>query len=163
MPFFGYQSEKMKNELLSFLRKSYDNINFKIILVNPLRIGSFFHYKDMIPKRMKSSIVYHFKCSCVQDSAPVSYIGSTKRHLFERIAEHAGISSRTGKTLESPPFSAIRQHAGQCKACSIDLDNFTIIASCKSELELRILESLHINSSHPTLNNMLSSYQLSIA
>ena len=161
LPFFGHPSEKMKNELLKLLKNAYENVNFKIVLVNPLRISSYFNYKDRIPKNMKASLVYQFKCGCVQDGTPVSYVGSTKRHLYERICEHAGISSRTGNRLEVPPFSAIREHC-QHNNCKIELSNFSIIGCCRSETELRILESLHINNSRPVLNNMNSSFQLSI-
>ena len=93
LPFFGHQSEKLKTELSHVLSRYYPYMDFKFILVNPFKIGSFFHHKDRLPKSMQASLVYEF--SCARSGAPVSYVGSTKRHLFERIAEHAGRSHRT--------------------------------------------------------------------
>ena len=162
LPYFGHQSEKMKSELRKFLSRMYANINFKIILVNRNRIGSYFNYKDKLSTSLKSSVVYKFNCCCAPAGASVSYIGSTKRHLYERVAEHAGLSSRTGLPVSCPPFSSIREHASKCNKCKINIDNFKIIGSCKSETELRILESLHIQKSRPNLNNMANSYPLCI-
>ena len=159
LPYFGYQSEKMKRDLVKFLSNLYKDVNFKIILSNKLRIGSFFNHKDRVSNNMKSSIVYKYTC-CVPGCTSV-YIGSTKRHLYERVSEHIGISSRTGVELSRPPFSAIREHSKLCK-CEIDIKNFRIIGSCNSEFGLRILESLHINKARPDLNNMSSCYALSM-
>ena len=160
LPYFGYQSEKMKCDLVKFLSKLYKDVNFKIVLSNKQRIGSFFNHKDRVSKSMKSSIVYKYTC-CVPGCTSV-YIGSTKRHLYERVAEHVGVSSRTGAKLSSPNFSAIREHSKLCKKCKIDIQNFNIIGSCNSESGLRILESLHINKMRPKLNNMSSCFPLSI-
>ena len=159
IPFFGHQSEKLKTELLSLLSKFYSNINFKIVLVNNFRIGSFFRYKDRIPKSMQASLIYEF--SCVRDRTSVSYIGSTKRHLYERVAQHANRSARTGKTFSTPCNSSIKSHSDSC-VCSISLDNFTILGSCRNELDLRILESLYIHKKRPKLNDYQSAFPLSI-
>ena len=159
LPFFGYQSEKLKTELLSILSKFYSGINFKIILVNPFRIGSFFHYKDRIPKGMQASLVYEF--SCVRGRTSVSYVGSTKRHLYERVAEHANRSARTGLSFSTPSNSSIKTHSDSC-VCDISVDNFRILGSCCNELDLRILESLYIHRRKPNLNDHLSAFPLSI-
>ena len=45
---------------------------------------------------------------------------------------------------------------------SIQLSNFSIIDSANSELELRILESLHILQKHPPLNRDQSCIPLSL-
>ena len=85
---------------------------------------------------MRANLVYEF--SCTQDGTRVSYIGSTKKHLCERIAQHANRSSRTGNLLTSTPKSNIFNHSSFCN-CKIDIDNFKILASCKNEFDLRIL------------------------
>ncbi|KAG1658491.1 hypothetical protein GQR58_022937 [Nymphon striatum] len=159
LPFFGYQSEKLKSELLSILPKNYPHVDFHIILSNPFKLSSFFPFKDRISKSMSASVIYEF--SCVLGSTPVSYIGSTKRQLYRRVAEHAGKSFRSNNPLSNPPHSSIRQHTNSCK-CQITLSNFAIIGSAKSDIELRILESIHIYKKRPSLNDRLSSYPLAI-
>ena len=159
LPYFGHQSDKMKRDLTKALSKLYPDYSFQFILVNPFKIGSFFNHKDRIPKCLSSSVVYKFRCAC--KDAP-SYVGMTSRHLFQRVAEHLGISSRTGNPLSTPPFSSIRQHALTCHT-SFSESNFSILKSCQNNQDLRIIESLYIRKTVPQLNDSQSSYALLIA
>ena len=91
-PFFGRQSEQLRDELLLLLSSFYPSFDFTIVLVNSFTIGRLFNYKDKLPVRMRSSLVYEFSCAhCAS-----KYVGSTIRALCFRVAEHAGRSSRTG-------------------------------------------------------------------
>ena len=157
LPFFGPQSDKMKQEIQSIVQKSYNHLNLKIVFVNDYKISSFFRFKDKVPFLLSSNIIYEYKGECCQTS---HYIGSTKRNLHHRIAEHTGISSRTGRHFKYPKFSAIRQHAEEIHNDRPNPDNFKILLSAKSELELRILESMYIAKLNPKLNNTESSYPL---
>ena len=62
IPYFGAQSEKLQDELLVLL-KHFSDIKFKIVLVNNFRVGSLFHYKDVLPAAMPSSLVYSYCCA----------------------------------------------------------------------------------------------------
>ena len=62
IPYFGYQSEKLKTELSSLLNKYFIEKDFRIIGINNNKLGSFFHFKDRLPKGMQSSLVYKFSC-----------------------------------------------------------------------------------------------------
>ena len=132
-------------------------LDVKLILVNPLTIGSIFRFKDSLPKGLCSSLVYKF--SCVKNNCTSEYYGLTTRRLTTRVAEHRGVSPRTGDPSESPPFSSIRLHSDQC-SCEIILNNFSIVCSNSSPLSLRILESLHIHKNNPSLNVSSSSLPL---
>ena len=69
LPFFRYQSEKLKARMTTFFNKYFQDIRFNIILVNNFRIGSFFHYKDKLPKSMQSSLIYKISCAqCASES-----------------------------------------------------------------------------------------------
>ena len=152
LPYFGYQSEKLSKELTVLLHKFIPDVQFNIILSNNFRIGSFFNYKDKLPKAMQSSLVYKFSCvRCTSE-----YIGSTSRVLHVRVAEHAGRSSRSGRPLAVPPHSNIREHQQTCDS-PIALDNFSILNSYSNQNDLRILESLYIFKLKPSLNSMQSS------
>ena len=85
-PYFGSQSDKLKNELLTLLNKYVTDFSFKIILVKNFKIGSFFNYKDRLPLCSRSSVVYKFNCSLCE----AMYVGSTSRTLCIRTAEHKG-------------------------------------------------------------------------
>lgn len=156
-PFFGVQSEKLKQELTSLLTKFYPHIDPSIILVNRFKIGSFFRFKDRIPVGCQSSVVYNFSCA----SCDASYIGSTKRALYSRVLQHQGRSFRTGLPITRPDPSAIRTHFETCKT-DFSLENFKVIGKVNNILDLRILESLHIFKRRPNLNNNASAMPLNV-
>ena len=104
---------------------------------------------------MLSSVIYHFSCG----QCPSDYVSMTSRNLYMRIAEHAGRSYRSNRNLASPPHSSIRDHTEQCNV-PITLDNFKILDYSSNSSDLRILESLHIFKTKPSLNLQNSSYPL---
>ena len=76
--------------------------------------------------------------------------------------EHRGRSLRTDALLTAPVHSAIRDH---CKhTCNVPVlpSNFKILNYCNSQIGLRILESLHIFESSPSLNETNSCFPLHI-
>ena len=157
LPYSGHQSEKLKKELISILNQYFKNSNFNIILVNNFKISSFFSYKDVLPKAVRSSVVYKFCCELCSSE----YVGSTTRSLIVRSSEHAGRSHRTGNRFSNPSASNIRDHAESCGS-PISLDQFTIIDQCNKAIDLRILESLYIFKLQPKLNSMQSAFPLAI-
>ena len=109
---------------------------------------------------MRSGLIYKF--CCVQCTS--EYVGSTTRSLRTRVAEHAGVSFRTGAALTRPPHSSIREHVLSCTGSidNIHLDNFTIIGQHNNSFSLRILESMFIFKLKPILNDMQSSHPLNV-
>ena len=157
MLYFGHKSVILKIKLLELISTFFPHLDVKIILVNPFSIGSFFKFKDAVPKGLCSSLVYKF--SCVKNNCTSEYYGFTSRRLSTRVAEHRGTSVRTGHLLVNPPYSSVRIHAEQC-SCDINLDQFKIVASENSSLSLKILESLFIFRNRPNLNESSSSLPL---
>ena len=158
LPYFGSQSDKLKIDVVRILKKYFTNDNFKIISVNKFSIGNFFYFKDKLPRGLLSSVIYSFSCErCSSD-----YVGMTARNLYKRVAEHAGSSFRTNIPLSQPPHSSIREHTSICNS-PISINQFKIIDSTSNLTELKILESLHIISRKPVLNNTNSSYPLKIS
>ena len=83
----------------------------------------------------------------------------TSRYFYKRIAEHAGRSFRTNSLLSHPPYSAIRDHTFGFNS-PISINRFKILDSTSNQLDLKIIESLHILSIKPSSNNANSSYPL---
>ena len=156
MPYFGTQSDKLKRELETLLSKYFCHLDFKIILFNSFNIGSIFKVKDSLPKCLRSNIIYKFSC----EQCSSEYVGSTSRALYVRVCEHIGKSHRTSRPLTTPVHSAIRSHGQLCSA-DVSIENFSIIGSATG-FDLRILESLHILKLKPPLNDMQSSFPLSL-
>ena len=146
----------MRLEIIKLLGRFYPQINFKFIFNNQLSIESFFKFKDRIPYVLQSCVVYKF--SCGQCSS--TYIGETYRHLSTRIADHKGISVRTGQTLLNPPNSSIRDHALQA-GHDINTNCFKIIH--KSELKsINVSENTLIKKFSLDLNNQDASTKFNI-
>ena len=78
--------KKMQEELSSLFTKYFNDIQLNILLINNMKIGSFFHYKDRLLKDLRAFLIYKFSSlRCASE-----YIGSTTRALCVRVAEHAG-------------------------------------------------------------------------
>ena len=132
LPYFGLQSEKFKLELTSLLNKYFENVKFKIVLVNKQTIGGLFQYKDTLDKRMASAVVYNY-CTVASSAGLIMLVPrSTYRRLDTRAAEHAGVSVRTGLPLSNPSPSHIREHSHSCGGPRVSLSQFDIIGRCSN-------------------------------
>ena len=125
---------------------------------NSAMISSFFIKIMNTPVPLRSSVVYQYMCDCCEQS----YIGSTKLQMFYRCSQHCSVSHRTGRHITKSMSSSIRLHS-QNHDHPFKLSNFTILDSCNSTDELRILESLYINKLKPTLNDYQLAGKLHIA
>ena len=79
----------------------------------------------------------------------------TTRTFGTSVAKHAGVSFLSGLPLTSHPHSAVRDHSELCST-NVDISNFKILATSSSEIDLKILQSLHIFKSRPGLNSQLT-------
>ena len=131
--------------------------NLRIIFIPAKKISHLFPFKDRVPTVMQSLVVYKFRCA----SCNAQYVGKTARHLTTRVAEHQGISPRTQQPLQSPAFSAIREHSHR-SGHSINQQDFSIVCKAKIKFDLSIMETLEIQRTMPSLNTMQSSLPLEL-
>ena len=139
------------------VRKYYPQIDLKLIFTNKLSIGSLFKFKESLPTSLCSGVIYTYKCALCNEC----YTGSTTRQLQCRIAEHMGRSVRTNRPLSKHPVSAIYDHSFKF-GHAISNDNFKIVDRHSNVNQLRLLESLYIFKTKPSLNDGLP-VQLSVA
>ena len=156
-PFFGIEGDKLKTDLKKLLEKYFPYIRPNFIFTNSLKIGSFFKFKDPLPKECVSSVIYKFSCPLCGGS----YIGSTIKSLKCRASQHNNISSRTGLPVKAGN-SSIMEHVNRSCNTNIDLSHFSIIDKVEGEFNLRLLESVYINKVKPNLNNHNSAVKLHI-
>ena len=157
LPYFGAQSSKLKKDLSLIFCRYFKNIKVNLVFKNDFKINSFFNYKDKVSPEMQANLVYKFSC----ERCSHGYVGSTRRNLYMRVAEHAGRSFRTGVLLTSPPNSSIRDHCYSCNS-DVDISSFKILNSTDSKPFLLILESLFIKKLKPPLNDTSSAAPLYI-
>ena len=157
LPYYGHLSFVIRKQLNQLLKKHFPERKFNFIFFNPYTIKSFFPYKDSVPSLLISNVVYEYVCS----SCKRRYVGETKRNLKLRIAEHKGVSARTGRPLTQPSLSQIRSHCQQSNHEFSESD-FNILSKVTYPGDTRILESVYIKYLKPQLNNQGASYPLSI-
>ena len=157
IPYFRDNTNKtFKEEITKVLNKYFPQIKSIPVFFNNTRIKVFTNHKEKIAPSSESMIVYGYTCSSCQQA----YVGSSKKILLSRIHDHRGTSIRTGRPLSSPMFSAIRTHSETSCENNINTEDFKLLYKGKSELEIRIAESMLIKKLNPELNNDLSSFPL---
>ena len=84
----------------------------------------------------KQCVVYHFSC----DLCDADYVGTTARHLHQRIAEHKN--------------SAIGRHFLEAHGNNNFLreNQFTVLRKCQSKFDCLVFEMLFIKKLKPNLN-----------
>ena len=157
LPYYGHLSFVIRKRLSLLFKKHYPDNSFRFIFTNNFTIKSYFPYKDKIPFGLIPNIVYEYTCSLCKQR----YIGETSRNLTLRIAEHKGISARSGINITRPSPSPIRSHCLQHNHTLLDND-FKIIKKASFSGETKIYESLFIHQTRPELNNQTTSYPLAI-
>ena len=72
------------------------------------------------------------------------YVGETSWLLHARISERMGISDYTGKAVYPSTLSSVLSHLKQT-GHNVSFDNFSVLASGASQLDVLIRESLLIS------------------
>ena len=157
LPYYGYLSLFIRKKLDNLLKTHYPDKKFKFVFTNSYTLKSFFPFKDRISPSLLSNIVYQFQCP----TCKCRYIGETSRNLFLRVAEHMGVSSRTGRPISRPSHSPIREHSLALKH-SFSMEDFKILNKPQFPIDTKIIESLYIITTSPLLNNHSVSFPLNI-
>ena len=145
LQFTGIHSLQIRTQISRLCNAAHLDIRF--VFRSSKRIFSFFPFKDKVPKYLRSSVVYLFKCRCCS----ASYLGQTTRHLHTKISEHLGISPITGKHSTNSAISSILSHKN-ASGHPTTFDDFQILSSSSDSYELMVHESLLINKYRP--NNL---------
>ena len=151
--YLGPLSFHIRRNLRKLLTPCYPQIDFRFIFTNQNTLKNLFPYKDRIPDNLQSNVIYQY--DCVRCNTDVSYIGQTTCNLAKRIAEHQGISERTGSERSSPPASSIREHCQKVHNLPPDNTSFKIIGHASSKQELGTIEAIFITLRKPLLNKQL--------
>ena len=155
LPFLGTMSSNIKRKLQTCFQKSLPQCHIKIILKSTNRLSSLFHFKDVIPKELRSHLVYKFSCS----SCNATYYGKTERHLNVRSGEHIGLSPLTGNRVACKT-SAISEHLLLHDNNNSNFNDFTILCRDDNAFRLSLRESLLIKKDSPVLNKNIASMPL---
>ena len=159
IPYMSQDCDKFIASLYDIISSYYPHLDIRLVPTNPLKIGSFFKNKEALPDELRSNIIYEYICDVCQ----ASYIGCTTKQSRVRYFQHLGRSYRTDKVSSQPSHSNIRNHALE-HGHPIALSNFKILDSANNLSDLKLLETMYIQSTKPFLNseqystNVLFSY-----
>ena len=157
LPFLGKKSMQLRTRFVNSIESNLKFCELKLIFQSPCKLNSLFRYKDSLQKKIRCDIVYRYMCS----NCKVTYYGKTYHPFFTRAEEHMGISNLTGKRLKFVKQSAVSNRLLQCN-CSIDFDNFYILASDANRFPLLIKESLLVKREQLQLNKTIKSFPLKL-
>ena len=152
-PFLGPCSLQLKSRISRLIKQCYPSHKLWIVFSTPKRLAHFFPFKDSIPKLLRSSVVYCYKCPSSR------YYGKTSRNLAIRWREHIGVS-KTGYKMNNNS-SAVYNHSSST-GHPVSSEDFKIISSTRNSMDLLIHESLLILRDRPNLNSQTSSIQLTL-
>ena len=71
-------------------------MSLRIVFTSPVRVKSFFTFKDKLPKMFLSGPLYKYKCG----GCNATCRETSKCHFKVRISEHLSISHRIGKKVK---------------------------------------------------------------
>ena len=152
-PFLSRKLLEIKKRLQNAIERTLPYCKLKVIFKSPSKIVNHFHLKDVLPKKLCSSIVSSLQCN----SCNAVYYGKTKRQFYVRAAEDMGISHLTNKRLKNIKQSAISDHVLTC-GCNINFNDFTILSKDSNNINLLIEESLSVSCDKPILNKTVKSF-----
>ena len=153
IPYLGTQSLNIKKKLIKVISNYSPHCKINVIFNSSNRLRNFFGFKDKVPTDVRSHLLYRYTCSRCNSV----YLGETRRHYLVRSFEHLGVSLKTGKNYSYNPKnsnnSSVLTHVreGGCKDQG-KMENFQIIGSASTYLNLCIEESLLIQKYKPKLN-----------
>ena len=159
LPFLGSTSFQIRKKLQKLFSDKLMSCYLKIVFTSPVRVKSFFIFKNKLPKMLFSGLVYQCKC----DGCNATYYGKTKRRFKVRICEHLGISHLTEKKvkIDKNKLTAIQEHLLCCNYCP-SFEDFSILTRESNDFKLKIMESLLIALDKPILNKADSSLPLEL-
>ena len=62
LPFLGSTSFQIRKKLQKLFSDKLTSCNLKIVFTSPVRVKSFFTFKDKLPKMLISGVFYKYKC-----------------------------------------------------------------------------------------------------
>ena len=129
-------------KLISITNKFCKSSKIKLVFTS-FKIKNFFSAKNEIPSKLKSRVVYRFKCA----SCNACYIGETSCHFKTRIDEH----------IKKDKNSHIYKYLHSTEGCFDKYNNdcLSILDTATTHFQLKLKEGLYIGWENPILNKQV--------
>ena len=106
LPYLGHLSLAIRTRLQNSINKNLAFCKIKVNFKSTTRLSYFFCFKDKLPFKLHSNVVYEFsggRCNA-------NCYGETSRNLNVTVGEHSGVSPLTGKYSKAKTTSAVKGH-----------------------------------------------------
>ena len=134
-------SSNLKQKLQTSIQNSLPQCNIKVISKSANHLSSLYHFKDVIPKELRSGLVYKFsRSSC----------NATECHLNVGSGEHIGLSPLTGNR-DACKTSAISDHLLLHEHNNSSFNDLSTLCCENNEFQLSLRESILIKRDFPEL------------
>ena len=162
VPWLGKKTEDLIRRANKSIRLAYYAGEVRAVYTTSV---SFKLPKDVTPTQSISNVIYHFECR----QCGSRYVGRTAQRFGDRISQHVpkhvldAVRDPTRKRPGRKPKkrtnpaegyqSAIACHLAVNADCcrSYDVSDFTILARCRSDHHLAVLEAMYIHVLSPVL------------
>ena len=156
IPFISdFHNKKFNADVQDLIQNFFPQVNLRLIFTNKNTIARMLPFKDILPSDVRSNIVYKYTCGICNSA----YIGETTRHYKTRIAEHRGVSPRTGRPMATVNSNIYKHFLDSTHV--VKKENFEILKNAHP-FELKVAESIAIHRFRPGLNGTLYSVPLNI-
>ena len=156
IPFMSdHHNRNFDKSLAKIVEEYFPHVNVRLIFSNAWTVRKMFPFKDLVPKCIRSNIVYKYDCGICHST----YIGETTCHYTTRIAEHKGVSPLTGAPM-SRVNSNIYEHFFET-GHTIKDENFSILHG-SDPFDIQLSENIAIHERRPNLNDKMSSRPLKL-
>ena len=147
----------LRLKLYNCFKKTLPPCNIKVIFESENHLGNLFWFKDLIPKELRSHLVYKLSCN----NCNITYYSETECHFTVRSREHLSPSALTSKRVNNNKKLAFKDHYLFYNHVG-SLKDFSILAYESNPLKLLIKESLLVSRDKPLLNKQVKSISLKL-
>ena len=148
LPFLGSTSFQIQKKLQKSFSDKLTSCNLKVVFTSPVRVKSFFTFKDKLSKMLRAGLACKYKCG----GCNATYYGKTKRHSKIQIYKHLGILHFTGKNVKIDNNKVtVNQEHFLCCNYSPSFEDFSILSKECNDFQLKIMKSLLIACEKPVL------------
>ena len=154
LPYLGPLSLQTRTKLRKYLKGILNCCKLQIVFKSQNKLAKAFRFKDRIPKKLSSGVIYKFQCGFCNESCYSECI----RHLNVKIGQHIRISPLTKEKVK-PKGSAVSNHLLLCNHYPF-FQNFSVLTKENKKFLLELKESLLIMRDKPSLNRNIRSAPL---
>ena len=156
LPYLGIFSKIIRRKMKGLISKHYPGVEISLVFKRGRAISSMFPFKDVVPLKCKSGVVYQISCTHEKCEPRGVYIGKTINTIYERFY------SSNGHLNEKTRDSALLRNLHCNPTHNFDFSKINVLSQSTSDIPLQVMESIHLKYDYQNLNDTLNTARSSI-